>query len=101
MNVDIKYFSETGNSYKILDMCKEVLLQNCCEATFCSITAKSNINKEADLIEFCFPVYAFGIPRICWKYLFSLPKSKNPINTFLLIKAGDSDESGFSVKERT
>ncbi|MDY6857067.1 MAG: hypothetical protein SWO11_20645 [Thermodesulfobacteriota bacterium] len=69
--------------------------------TLSSITDKSNINEEADLIGFCFPVYAFGIPRIYRKYLLSLPKFKNPISTFVLITEGDSDESGFSVKEIT
>ncbi len=28
MNVDLKYFSGTGNSYKILDTCKEIFIQN-------------------------------------------------------------------------
>lgn len=101
MNVDLKYFSGTGNSYKIIDTCKEIFIQNGCKATLSSITDKYNINEEADLIGFCFPVYAFGIPRICRKYLLNLPKFKSPINTFILITAGDSDESGFSVKEST
>ncbi|MBC8441612.1 MAG: 4Fe-4S binding protein [Deltaproteobacteria bacterium] len=101
MNVALKYFSGTGNSYKILDTCKEIFIQNGNKATLSSITDKSNINEEADLIGFCFPVYAFGIPRICRKYLLNLPIFKSPINTFILITAGDSDESGFSVKEST
>ena len=73
MNVDLRYFSGTGNSYKIIDMCKEVFAQSGCEVTLFSVTDKSNISKEADLIGFCFPVYAFGIPRICRKYLLNLP----------------------------
>ena len=31
------------------------------------ITEKYDINEDTDLIGFCFPVYAFGIPRICKK----------------------------------
>ncbi len=101
MNVDLKYFSGTGNSYKILDTCNEIFIQNGCTTTISSITDKSTINKQADLIGFCFPVYAFGIPRICRKYLLNLPEFANPVNTFVLITAGAPDESGFSVKEST
>ncbi len=99
MNVDLRYFSGTGNSYKIIDTCKETLIQNGCKATLFSITDKSDLNEGADLIGFCFPVYAFGIPRICRKYLLNLPQFKSQINTFVLITAGDPDESGVSVKE--
>ncbi|MCP4344338.1 MAG: hypothetical protein GY795_02295 [Desulfobacterales bacterium] len=99
MNADLKYFSGTGNSYRILDTCRDIFIQNGCKATLSSVTDKSDINENADLVGFCFPVYAFGIPRICRKYLLSLPEFENPINTFVLITAGDSDESGFSIEE--
>ena len=82
MNVDLKYFSGTGNSYKILYTCREIFIQSGCNTTLSSITDKSNIDEEANLIGFCFPVYAFGIPRICRKYLQNLPEFLNPINTF-------------------
>ncbi len=101
MNVELKYFSGTGNSYKIIDTCKEIFIQNGNKVTLSSITDKSNINEDADLIGFCFPVYAFGIPRICRNYLLNLPIFKSPINTFILITAGNLDESGFSVEEST
>jgi len=101
MNVDLLYFSGTGNSYKVFDACKDIFIQNGCNVTLSSITDKSHISDDADLIGFCFPVYAFGIPRICRKYLSSLPKSKDPVNTFVLITAGDPEESGFSVYEST
>ena len=62
MNVELKYFSGTGNSYKIIDTCKEIFIQYGNKTTLSSITDKSNINEDANLIGFCFPVYAFGIP---------------------------------------
>ncbi len=99
MNVDLRYFSGTGNSYKILDTCKEFFVKHGCKVELSSITNESDIHEKAQLIGFCFPVYAFGIPRICRKYLLSLPEFENPINTFVLITAGDSDESGFSIEE--
>lgn len=99
MNIDLRYFSGTGNSYKIIDTCKETFIQNGCSATLHSITDKPKMTEKADLIGFCFPVYAFGIPRICSNYLSCLPKFKNPINAFVLITAGDPDEAGFSIVE--
>ena len=101
MNVDLKYFSGTGNSYKVLDTCKDVFIQNGCTTTLSSITEKSDIIEGADLIGFCFPVYAFGIPRICRKYLAGLPKFDHPTKAFVLITAGDPEESGFSIMEST
>jgi len=101
MKVLLKYFSGTGNSYRILNECKEIFIQNGYEADFSSITEEPGINEKADLIGFCFPVYAFAIPRICRNYLLNLPKFTNPIKTFILITAGDEDESGFSIPEST
>lgn len=101
MNIELKYFSGTGNSYKILDTCQSVFVQKGSKAVLSSITDKSDINKNADLIGFCFPVYAFGIPRISRQYLSNLPVFEKPVKTFVLITAGDSEEAGFSVREST
>ena len=99
MNVDLKYFSGTGNSYKILDTCKNIFIQNGCNTILSSIIDRPDIDEDSDLIGFCFPVYAFGIPRICRKYLKNLPEFVNPINAFIIITAGEQDESGFAVQE--
>lgn len=99
MDIELRYFSGTGNSYKIIDTCKKVFVQKECEVTLSSITDEHDINSEAELIGFCFPVYAFGIPRICRKYLSNLPEFKNPVKAFVLITAGSSQEAGFSIKE--
>jgi len=101
MNIDLKYFSGTGNSYKIIETCKQVFNQNGYETEVQSITEESAIDENVDLIGFCFPVYAFGIPRICRKYLSKLPKRINSVKAFLLITAGAAGESGFAVKEGT
>jgi len=64
MILELKYFSGTGNSYRILNTCKDTFIQYGCKATLSSITDKSGINEDADLVGFCFPVYAFGIPHM-------------------------------------
>ena len=99
MKIELRYFTGTGNSLKILDTCKEIFVQANHETTISEIDFKNNNIVESDLLGFCFPVYAFGIPRICRKYLKSLEKFNNRQKIFVLITAGDSDESGFSHKE--
>ncbi len=99
MHVELKYFSGTGNSFKILDTCRESFSQNGCDTKLSSIVDDPVINEESELIGFCFPVYAFGIPRICRKYLQNMPAFVNPINAFVIITAGEEDESGLSVQE--
>jgi len=101
MNIKLKYFSGTGNSYKVLDACKKLFIQNGYKVELSSITTKFYNNEQVDLIGFCFPVYAFGIPRNCKKYLLNLPEFTNPIDTFILITAGKQGESGFSIQEST
>lgn len=99
MKIELRYFTGTGNSLKILDTCREIFVQANHETTISEIKFQTNNKVESDLLGFCFPVYAFGIPRICRKYLKSLHKFNNRQKTFVLITAGDSDESGFSLKE--
>ena len=101
MKVFLKYFSGTGNSYKILDTCRHLFIKNGCDVDFSSILKESEIHPSTGLIGFCFPVYAFGIPRICRHYLSRMPKFKSPVNAFVLITAGDPEEAGFSVEEST
>jgi len=101
MNIDLKYFSGTGNSYKILNNCKEVFIQNGHKAEISSITNGADFMEKSALIGFCFPVYAYGIPRICRKYLSGLSAFKKPVNAFILVTAGAADESGFAIREST
>jgi len=91
MIVYLKYFSGTGNSYKILDTCKDFFVKSGCKVELSSITDELNIHEETKLIGFCFPVYAFGIPRICRNYLLNLPKIRN-FHSILAI--GNSSTTG-------
>lgn len=99
MKAMLKYFSGTGNSYRVLDECKNVFIQNDYEVELSSITDKPEPNEEVDLIGFCFPVYGFGIPRICRNYLLNQSKFLKPVKAFVLISAGNPNESGFSVQQ--
>lgn len=99
MKIDLKYFTGTGNSLKIMNTCREIFLQFNHETTISEINSENTYLIGSDLLGFCFPVYAFGIPRICRKYLESIQTFTNRQNVFVLITAGDADESGFSMKE--
>lgn len=99
MKIELKYFSGTGNSWKILDTCREVFIKNLHTATISPIKNNEQLSPDTDITGFCFPVYAFGIPRICRRYLKQLPQFEKPKKVFVIITAGKKDESGFSVKE--
>jgi formate hydrogenlyase subunit 6/NADH:ubiquinone oxidoreductase subunit I len=98
MKIELRYFTGTGNSLKVLKTCQEVFIENMHSVYLSAITTDEQ-KVSADLIGFCFPVYAFGIPRICRKYLNELQRFEKKQKVFILITAGDSDESGFSIKE--
>jgi Pyruvate/2-oxoacid:ferredoxin oxidoreductase delta subunit len=98
MKIELRYFTGTGNSFKVLDTCREIFAENNHSVNISSIEPGELII-DADIIGFCFPVYAFGIPRICRKYLKNLRSFKNKQKVFILVTAGDSDESGFSISE--
>jgi len=99
MKIELRYFSGTGNSWKVLDTCKNVFTANQHSASISPIRFNEQLPSDADLIGFCFPVYAFGIPRVCRRYLKQLQPFSKPQNVFVIITAGKQDESGFSVNE--
>ncbi len=98
MKVELRYFTGTGNSLKVLSIGRDVFIENKHSVNISAIKIDERID-AADLIGFCFPVYAFGIPRICRNYLNKLHCFENKQKVFVWITAGDDDESGFAVNE--
>lgn len=99
MKIELKYFTGTGNSLKVMNTCREVFIEHNHSVNISSIVVGQQLPGDPDVIGFCFPVYAFGIPRICRKYLKSLKAFARTRDVFVLITAGKEDESGFSVTE--
>ena len=98
MTIELRYFTGTGNSLKILNTIK----QSFCEANHSVKISTIRLGEEipdCDLIGFCFPVYAFGIPRITKKYLKLIRPFNSNQKTFVIITAGGLDESGFAIRE--
>ena len=99
MKFELKYFTGTGNSLKVLNTCKTVFAENNHEVAISAISSGTQIHNDPDIIGFCFPVYAYGIPRICRTFLKQLNRFDDQQKIFVLITAGDADEAGFSVLE--
>lgn len=68
MEIELKYFTGTGNSLKVLNVCRDVFTGQNHTVTLSAIKVGEQLN-SADITGFCFPVYSFGIPRLCRKYL--------------------------------
>lgn len=98
MTIELRYFTGTGNSLKILNTIKYFFCEANHSVTISIIKPGEEI-PNCDLIGFCFPVYAFGIPRIAKSYLKLIRAFKYGQKTFVIITAGDLDESGFAVRE--
>ncbi len=99
MKIELRYFTGTGNSLKVLETCRIIFNESDNPTNISEISKNETILPDADLLGFCFPVYAFGIPRICNKYLNGIEKFKDQQKVFIIITAGDIDESGFAIKE--
>lgn len=98
MTIELRYFTGTGNSLKILNTIKDSFCEAKNIVNISTIKLSEEIS-DCDLLGFCFPVYAFGIPRIAGNYLKLLRPFKNRQKTFVIITAGDLDESGFAIRE--
>lgn len=98
MEIQLRYFTGTGNSLKVLNTMKNIFTDATHDVEISTIVKGESIT-QCEIAGFCFPVYAFGIPRISKQYLKSLPKFRNKQKAFIIITAGDSDEAGFSVEE--
>lgn len=99
MHIELRYFTGTGNSLKVLNTVNNVFTEYGSCANISEISLSSIYIPDTDLLGFCFPVYAFGIPRICNNYLNRIPRFNKLQKVFILITAGDPDETGFAIKE--
>lgn len=99
MNLELRYFTGTGNSLKIINTCYNSFNEAGYQTHLSAISLRETSIPYSDLLGFCFPVYAFGIPRICRNYLKGIKRFKKQQKAFVLITAGAIDEAGFSIKE--
>ena len=97
MKIELRYFTGTGNSWKVLDTCNEVFNEKGHQSTISKIDL-SEKQIDADLLGFAFPVHGFGIPRIARQYLSGLKKFNEGQKVFFLLTSADPNGSGLSSK---
>lgn len=93
----LRYFTGTGNSKRIADLCAEELSAAGYRADIAAIPGAPA--EGACLICFCFPVYSLDLPRIAKRYLESLPPVEGGVRALLLVTGGDPDDFGWSLEE--
>jgi hypothetical protein len=98
MKIGLRYFTGTGNSWKVMDTCKSIFQMDGHQVEMQEITSESGV-PLTDILGFCFPVYASGIPGICRNYLQSIKQFETKQKVFVLIVGGDADESGYAINE--
>ena len=97
MKIELRYFTGTGNSWKVLDTCREVFSEAGHQVNISKLDPMEKKIEEVDLIGFAFPVYAFGIPRIVLKYLRSLKSFNSKQKIFFIFTAGDANGAGLGT----
>lgn len=98
-NACLRYFTGTGNSLRVLQICEELLMAQGYAVEMASITGADLVGADAEVFGFCFPVYALGLPRVAMKFLSDLPELTSPKRTFLFVTAGDKDDIGWALLE--
>lgn len=98
MKIELRYFTGTGNAWKVLDACKEVFIDAGHQANISKLDPNEHFLK-ADLIGFSFPVYAFGMPKIVLRYLRSLKAFDKAQDVFFLVTPGDVSGASTTTKK--
>ncbi len=95
----IRYFTGTGNSKRVADICAAALAEGGYATDVGAITAGGP--SDGDAACFVFPVYSLDLPRIAKRYLEALPPTAGsvPRPTLLLVTGGDPDDCGWSLIE--
>jgi ferredoxin len=99
----LRYFTGTGNSKRIAEMCAEVFAESGWATDIAAITEGELPATEAQALCFVFPVYSLDLPRIARRYLESLPpvgdRSARGAKALLLVTGGNADDCGWSLVE--
>lgn len=99
MQIELRYFTGTGNSLKVLTSCREVFEAAGHQVRISELAMEESTFPDCDLIGFCFPVYAFGAPRIVRRILRNISGPATGQKAFIIVTAGSAAESGFAVTE--
>jgi Pyruvate/2-oxoacid:ferredoxin oxidoreductase delta subunit len=98
MNIQLRYFSGTGNSWTVLKACQLYFNEHNCNSEIKAL----DINEkefDADIIGLAFPIHAFGLPEMIRKYIKSLPAFPIKQKIFFIMTAGDVTSSCSATKK--
>jgi ferredoxin len=98
MKASIRYFSGTGNSWRIATACAESFRTAGYAVDTESIRAGRPPDRAAESACFCFPVHSLDLPRNAAAYLRGLPAGHRSIPALLLVTGGDPDNCGWAVE---
>jgi len=98
MKIELRYFTGTGNSWKVLHDAQNKLLEAGHDINLAKLDPDEH-ELHADMIGFAFPVYSFGMPHIVRKYFKSIKPFKEKQKVFLLITSGDVKGSSSTSKK--
>jgi ferredoxin len=101
VKASVRYFSGTGNSWRIASACAEQFQAGGYETEMASIQSRTPPDPAADAACFCFPVHALDLPRNAFPYLRGLPPATKSIHTILLVTGGDPDNAGWALPSGT
>lgn len=99
MRIGLRFFTGTGNSLKVMNTLNKIFTDSDNHIDILEISIIETDVPESNILGFYFPVFPFGIPRICRKYLNGISMFSRWQNNFIIITAGDSDETGFTMRE--
>jgi ferredoxin len=98
VKASLRYFSGTGNTWRIASACAEALRAAGYETDLESTRAGRPPDPAADAAGFCFPVHALDLPRNAVSYLSGLPTASPPVPALLLVTGGEADNCGWAVE---
>jgi ferredoxin len=101
MKAILYYFSGTGNSKRIVDICRNELIKKQYDVEIIKLT-RSTVSAGLDgvsLLGFVYPVIGLAAPRIIVQHLHSLPHAKQSVSLFLIATKGSDHNQGWAMME--
>ncbi len=101
MKASIYYFTGTGNSKKIADICKRMLGNNNYAADVKKMTDSfpEETTNDISLWGFIYPVIALSAPRLVMKWLNTIPKPSRELSAFLITSKGSDHNQGWAIED--
>lgn len=90
----IHYFSGTGNTYHMVNVIKNQLIERGYKVNILNIENDSNKQViDYELHVFCYPIYGFGTPSIMLRYISNLNHSRGSRAAVICTSAGEEGQA--------